>query len=60
MADQPEDDATIDAVINDPAYQEAVAVLVDRRVREIRVHDAGLLNAAGHTEAAAFLLGLDT
>jgi hypothetical protein len=61
MADQPRStgDASIDAIINDPAYQDAVAVLVDRRVGEIRAHYAELLTDAGHTEAAAFLRDLD-
>lgn len=62
MAEQlePTGDARVDALINDPAYQEAVAVLVGRRVREIRAHDAELLEAAGHLEAATFLRNLDT
>lgn len=61
MAEQhePTGDASIDALINDPAYQEAVAVLVDRRVGEIREHYAELLAEAGHAEAAEFLRNLD-
>lgn len=63
MADQqfePTGDARVDALINDPAYQEAVALLLKQRVDEVREHHAALLAEAGHAEAAAFLRDLDT
>lgn len=52
---EPARDTSTDELINDPAFQEAVAALVDRRAGEIRAHDAELLEAAGHVEAAEFL-----
>ena len=62
MADleQPASNASIETLVNDPAFQEAVAVLVDRRAGEIRAHHADLLESAGYLEAAAFLRNLDT
>jgi hypothetical protein len=61
MADQhvPASNPAIDELLDDPAFQEAVAVLVDRRAGEIRAHYAELLTAAGHTEAAEYLRNID-
>ena len=61
MAEQQEPvrDATINDLIDDPAFQEVVAALVDRRAGEIRAHHAELLEAAGHVEAAEFLRNVD-
>jgi hypothetical protein len=56
---EPARDTPIDELLNDPAFQEVVAALVDRRAGEIRAHDAELLEAAGHTEAAEFLRNVD-
>lgn len=61
MAEQQEPvrDAAINGLIDDPAFQEVVAALVDRRAGEIRAHHADQLTAAGYPEAAEFLRNLD-
>lgn len=56
---EPDRDPSIDELLHDPAFEEVVAVLVDRRAGEIRAHHADLLTAAGHVEAAEFLRNLD-
>jgi hypothetical protein len=56
---EPTQGTSIDDLVNDPAFEEAVATLVDRRAGEIRAHYADLLTAAGHTEAAECLRNLD-